>query len=84
MGVAELRTAFNEVAEPAGHTCAKAELSYEAHEGLQWQRLTFRGTDANGVPFVQRSDRLRPETDVILAAREVATKMITAPEGPAP
>lgn len=81
MGVAELRSSFNEVAELAGFSCTKAELSYEQHEGIQWQRLTFRGTDANGAAFVQRSERLRPETDVVLAARQVAEDMIK-PKGP--
>lgn len=80
MGVAELHSAFNEVAELAGFTCARAELSYESGDGIQWQRLVFRGTDAAGKPFVVRSDRLRHETDVTLAAKEVATKLI-APEG---
>lgn len=80
MGVAELRSAFNEVAELAGFTCARAELTYEPGDGVQWQRLTFRGTDAAGKPFVVRSDRLRPETDVALAAKEVATRLVT-PEG---
>lgn len=80
MGVAELRTAFNDIAEPAGFSCAKAELSYTLHEGVQWQILTFRGTDANGAAFVSVSERLRPETDVVAAAKQVATKMIV-PEG---
>ena len=84
MGTAELRTAFNDVAAPLGITANRAELSYEQHEGLQWQRLTFRGTDATGQPFVERSERLRPETDVVAAAREVATRMVTAKEGTKP
>lgn len=85
MGVAELRSAFNEVAELAGFTCARAELNYEPGDAIQWQRLVFRGTDAAGQPFVTRSERLRPETDVVLAAKEVATKLIAhPPEGPAP
>jgi hypothetical protein len=84
MGVAELRSAFNEVAELAGFTCARAELSYEPGDGVQWQRLVFRGTDAAGQPFVERSDRLRPDTDVTLAAKDVATKLIAPPETPSP
>jgi hypothetical protein len=83
MGIADLRSAFNDIAGFAGITCARAELSYEPHEGIQFQRLTFRGTDAAGQPFVQRSERLRPETDVIAATRDVATKMVTEAEGKA-
>lgn len=81
MGAAELRSAFNEIAEPARFSCTKAELGYEHHEEVQWQVLTFRGTDANGGAFVVRSERLRPESDVMTVAREVAAKLIAAPEG---
>ncbi|HSV24356.1 MAG TPA: hypothetical protein VLJ17_15175 [Xanthobacteraceae bacterium] len=84
MGVSELRSAFNDIAEPAGFTCSKAELSYEPGDDIQWQRLTFRGTDAAGVPFVVRSERLRPETSVIEVAKSVATQLIAGPKGTKP
>lgn len=80
MGTAELRSAFNDIANPAGFSCSRAELTYEPHEGMEWQRLTFRGTDAAGAVFVVTSDRLRPETDVMLIARDVATKLIAPKE----
>lgn len=84
MGVADLRAAFNDVAGVAGFTAARVELTYEQHEGVQWQVLTFRGTDSAGQPFVERSERLRPETDVNEAAKAVALKLIEPKEGPAP
>ena len=69
MGAAELRTAFNEGA--AGRaSCARATLHYENHSDVQWQILTFYGTDATGQPFEARANRLRPESDVIVAARD--------------
>lgn len=83
MGVADLVAAFNLVAEPR-FTCVKAFLTYEPGDGIQWQRLTFRGTDAGGLPFEVRTDRLRPETDLAAAARSVAADMLAKPLPAAP
>jgi hypothetical protein len=83
MGIAELKAAFNEGAGGA-FTATSATLGYERHSDVQFQILTFRGTDAAGRPFERRSDRLRPETDVIVAARDLARSMVEQGEKPAP
>lgn len=74
MGTAELRDAFNDGAGVAG-SASKVMLGYESHGGVQYQRLTFRGTRAAGAAFEMVSDRLRPETDVMAAAREMGLKL---------
>lgn len=76
MGTADLRAAFNLVGEPA-LTCTQALLDYESANGVQWQRLTFHGTRSDGQPFEVRSDRLRPESDLSAAAREVAARVLS-------
>ena len=77
MGVAELRSAFNEGAAGKA-SCEQAHLNYEQHSDLQWQRLTFRGKDASGNQFEVRSDRLRPETDLLVAARNIGQGFVSA------
>lgn len=81
MGVSDLRDAFNDAAGGL-LTCSRATLAYDTHDGVQYQILTFYGTSQDGSPFVERSERLRPETDVNLAAREVAKKLIIPREPP--
>lgn len=71
----DLRDAFNAVSEPA-FSCVRAFLNYEAGDGIQFQRLTFSGTGADGSVFEVRSDKLRPDTDVNLAAAAVARKLL--------
>lgn len=83
MGTADLRAAFNLVGNPT-LTCTQALLDYESGDGIQWQRLTFRGTGVDGQPFEVRSDRLRPETDLSAAAREVAARVLSQSREPAP
>lgn len=74
MGVAELREAFNVGAHPH-FTCQRAWLGYESKDNVQFQRLTFHGTGVDGAAFETRSDLLRPESDVIAAARVVGENM---------
>lgn len=86
MGVAELRSAFNEVSEPA-FTCSRALLAYEKSGDVQWQRLTFSGIGQDGEPFEIKSDQLRPDADVVVAARATAQALVnraTPPPAPPP
>lgn len=83
MGVAELRSAFNEVAEP-GFSATRALLAYEREGDVQWQRLTFSGIGQDGTTFEIKSDQLRPETDVIAAARTTAQALLDRPPAPPP
>lgn len=79
MGVSDLKDAFNSIAGPR-YTCDKAYLGYERQNDVEWQRLTFSGTAADGTAFSTRSDRLRPHTDVNQAAREVAQALLDRKE----
>lgn len=81
MGVADLVAAFNEAGEPK-FTAQRAFLTYEPGDGIQWQRLTFHGTDEQGNNFKVRSNRLRPETDLNAASKAVARSLISAPAEP--
>ena len=78
MGVADLRESFNAVASPA-YRCAKAYLSYEIFQDIQWQRLRFVGTSAAGAPFDVQSNRLRAGYNVQQAAAETAQNLIDNP-----
>lgn len=84
MGVAELREAFNAVAEPR-FSASKALLSVERAHDVEWSRLTFSGIAADGTAFVVKSALVRPGGDVVLAARETAQTLIApaAPTAPA-
>jgi hypothetical protein len=82
MGVADLRAAFNNVAEPV-FSCQRATLSYKNEHDRQFQILSFSGTDAAGKPFSINSEMLRPGTDVNLAAAAVAQSLLDRKE-PAP
>ena len=75
MGVADMRAAFNAVAEPR-YSAQKALLRYTQRGGIQMQILEFYGSDAAGAPFSAKSDPLRPETDVNLAAAAVAQALL--------
>lgn len=75
MGVGELREAFNAVSQPA-FTCTLALLDYKRGGGAEWQILLFRGTAADGSAFEIASDGLKANTDLNLAARETAQKLL--------
>lgn len=75
MGVKELRSAFNEVSQPAA-TCIKALLEYERHSDTEFQILYFSGNYADGSGFVIKSDRVRPSADVNLMARATAERLL--------
>lgn len=75
MGVGELRDAFNSVSQPA-FTCTMALLDYARGHDTESQILLFRGTDAAGAPFEIKSDALRANTDLNLAAKEVAQRLL--------
>lgn len=75
MGASDLRDAFND--EAGGKlTCARATLQYLTDDTVQYQILTFYGTDWSARAFEVKSERLRPETDVMQAARAVARKFV--------
>ena len=75
MGVKDLRDAFN-VAAAGAFTCTLATLGYEQAHDVEWQRLTFSGTAADGSPFSTQSELLRPKTDVVQAARATALALV--------
>lgn len=77
MGVREMRQAFNEVAG-AEATCIKALLEYEPDPGglVQWQVLYFSGNYADGSGFSIKSDRIRPNGDVLEMTRATAERVL--------
>lgn len=75
MAVQHLREAFNDAAAGV-FTASIATLGYERSHDTEWQRLTFSGTAADGSPFATQSDLLRPGTNVMQAARDVALALI--------
>lgn len=77
MGTKELRQSFNEVLGTEGN-CIKALLEYEPPrgDGIQWQVLYFSGSWASGAGFAIKSDRIRPNGDVNLMARETAERLL--------
>lgn len=75
MAATDLRDAFNSVSEPT-FTCARALLGYETKDATQFQRLTFSGTGSDGSVFEIKSDQIRPDGDVNLAARQTAQRLL--------
>jgi hypothetical protein len=75
MSAADLREAFNSVAEPR-FTASQAFLSYERAENVESQRLIFKGIGADGNGFTVQSDALPAGTDVNAAARATATALL--------
>jgi len=75
MGAKDLREAFNSIAQPI-YICTIATLEYERSHDVEWQILSFRGTDQAGVPFSIKSGQLRPGTDVNQAARDTAERLL--------
>jgi hypothetical protein len=72
MGVRELKDSFNEVARPVA-TCTKA-LMETLPGGIQ--KLYFSGSYADGAGFVIQSGQIRPNADLVLASRVVATELL--------
>jgi len=72
MGVRELKDSFNEVSAPVA-TCTKA-LMETLPGGIQ--KLYFSGSYADGKGFVIQSEQIRPNTDLVLASRTVATELL--------
>jgi hypothetical protein len=75
MSVAGLRDAFNSVSAPQ-YNCQKAFMATERSDGKEWSRLIFRGTRADGTPFETASDLVPGNSDVMLAAKQTAQKLI--------
>lgn len=77
MGAAELRAAFNDGA--AGDAqCSSATSEYDRHEGVEYTILRFYGTRRDGTEFAVHSDRLRPGSNPVEAAREAGAALATA------
>ena len=81
MGTKDLREAFNAAAAGA-FTASIATLGYEQAHDVEWQRLRFSGTAADGTPFSTQSDLLRAGTNVMQAARDVALALIAKGKPP--
>lgn len=75
MGVAELREAFNAVAEPTA-SCNQAFLTYERAHDTEFQRLAFSGRRVDGAEFTIRSDLIRPGAEVLEVARQTAQRLL--------
>lgn len=75
MGARDMRDAFNEAAKPTA-TCIKAFLEYENANDTQWQVGYFSGNYADGSGFVIKSDRLRPNGDVLEMVRATAARLL--------
>lgn len=75
-GVRGLRQAFNETVGPAGFNCTMALLDYERKHDSEFQILRFRGKDATGADFDIRSEDLRPSSDLGVACRETAQRLL--------
>lgn len=75
MGVKELRTAFNEVASPTA-SAMLALLDYQRKNEVESQVLIFSGNYADGAGFVIQSEPLRPNSDLVIASREVAAALL--------
>lgn len=82
MGASDLRDSFNLVSAPA-FNCQRATLGYEHANDVEWTVLTFSGNAADGAPFEIKSPRLRPGTDVNLAARAAAQQLLDQGKPPA-
>lgn len=79
MGIADMRAAFNAVAEPR-YSAHRATLRYKQGDGIQFQILEFSGSDASGAPFSVKSDPLRPGSDVNLASAAMAQALLDKKE----
>lgn len=81
MGIAEVRNAFNEVAQPI-FSCTKALMRNEPDAGVEWQVITFYGTANDGAPFEVASTRHHPGDDPNAVAAETAKSFLnTQPQG---
>lgn len=77
MGARQLAEAFNDGA--AGDAqCERATSEYDRHEGVEYTILRFYGTRRDGTEFAVHSDRLRPGSDPLAAARQIGTALVTA------
>lgn len=75
MGIADVKSAFNEVSGAAA-TCMLALLEYESANDTQFQVLYFSGNYADGSQFAIHSDRIRPGGDVNQMARDTAARVL--------
>lgn len=75
MGVKELREAFNEAAAPH-FTASKAFLQMVRVDSAEMTKLTFSGIGADGVAFEVTTDPLPAGTDVMIAAKQAAGKLV--------
>lgn len=75
MATVDLKNAFNAVAD-GEYIATRATLGYERAHDTEWQVITFYGRKRDGSPFEAASARLRPDTDLIGAARDTAQAML--------
>lgn len=80
VGIADIRDAFNSIAEPAGFTCSQAFMDMTIANGKEWQVLTFSGIRPDGAPFSIKSGLIA--SDLAAAARETARVLIAGPPAP--
>lgn len=75
MGVQELVNEFNLSMGSAGAAVA-AYLEYERAGGTEWQVLYFSGNYADGSGFSIKSNRIRPNGDVMAMVRATAAQVL--------
>lgn len=79
MGVAELRKAFNEVAQPR-YTCRDAKMAYDRTEAGEMQVLSFSGTGPDGNSFSVKSQAFNPNLNPVEMARATAQALLDKQE----
>lgn len=79
MGVAELRKAFNAVAQPR-YTCRSATMVYDRTEAGEMQILTFSGTGPDGNGFEVKSEAFNPNLDPVQIASATAQALLDKQE----
>lgn len=82
MGIADIRAAFNSVAESAGFACSQAFMDMTNVGGAEKQILTFWGRKADGDMFNIRSDLVPAGGDLSAAARKAAQALIDGAPAP--
>ncbi len=77
MGVADLRNAFNDIAEMAGYSCSQALMDVEHGADGEMHIVTFIGNGPNG-PFRVRSAPIAADSDMAEACKRTAQTLVNS------
>ena len=75
MGSAEIKDAFNAVAQPNMQAAVALIWLERDDAGKEWQVMLFRGTKASGEAFEAKTDRHDPAVDPVALARTIAKQL---------